>query len=267
MTQISQVNQINPINHITLVDYVNEAGIYKCLIDTKNFCYEKLDNPIIRYYTFNADQYSSAKANAYLKDSDKSGLMNDIIRKHFDEELFIVSKDNNKSFSEIKKTGDNYKGEINRLRRRNFYQPWSKAYDNHPIQRNNMKAIEAAFALDVIIGSIPNEHSFWILGAIYLAAQGIKRSKIRRGYKKQLKSIEEPLRQYDLFQENLLKASMNGAVEVTHFPEAEIEVADFIASRRKNMIKTKSNRYNLMDYDGLNDFIANRYGVDKEKSC
>jgi hypothetical protein len=239
------------MNNITLADFMNTDGVKKNLYNIDNFYSQVLDNPVITYCTFDASQVSKTDIASIM------GIKG-IVNKIFGDEYCTIPnmQSGGMNFSQVKQKADGYNEQLARWKFTNFYNPFSSTYDKYPTAKNIILAEDTIALGGVVCGAAIASVVPLLIVAVALSPTEYLR---RTSWKKadgNLKPLEESLKKYDTFQENL----KNATLEVNHFPKLEKEIA--IIVKRPDDEKCQ-NPFWRLDYDVLNDFIARKYGLEK----
>jgi hypothetical protein len=253
---IEGIDTIVGDSSIIIADFVNGKGITNKLFYANNFCNELLDKPVIKYFTYDSTQAGIARFNVSVGNSIN---ISDSVMQRFNEKEHFVDNDIAElfSFSDIKNLESQYRKEINRLKPSKYYNPFSDVYKDNPSEKWNMIFLGSTLISGTVVAICGVPLAMIGTPAVVLGVEYF-RFNASCCNKRMLESIEEPLEHYDTFQKNLNKASKT-SVEVTHFPEAEMEVAKALAAS-----KNASGSYLGIDYGALNGAIMNSYCLESK---
>jgi len=230
------------------MDLINENGVKKRICNIDDFCNTVSKNPIIRYFTYDAEN-----ANIIKVDIDEVDLTKDVVRQKFDRTPYFFTQSEYKTFFEIQKLSEKYNQHLKDIKFKNCYNPFSEAH-----KRNNEAVgtfLWELAALGVGVSGIAfNEIVLTLsVGAAFGFVEYARNLAIRTN-KGILQSYEEPLKKYDKFQENL----KNATIEAIHFPEAEKKVTEVRNKQEENILAGLP--FDL-DYNAFNYSLIKIYGV------
>ena len=241
------------MNNVTLVDLVNEEGVKKNLCNIDVFCNTVLDNPVVKYCTYDASQAN--KNDAVSIESVKQE-----VSKVFDDVYCVIPKiqSGGMNFSQVKQNADVYNERLNHLKFTNFYNPFSGVhehlYADYFYAKKKILTINTVALGGLVLGALIPSIIPLIFTAVGVSPLEYWRKGSRKNAHKNLRCLEEALKKYILFQENL----RNATIETTYFPEAEKKVATVRVKQQENA--SSGLPFNL-DYMAFNNSLIDIYGV------